>query len=169
MAMMLGIVGAIGSTLMSVMQLQQQAAIAEANAKMQRINAQEADKAAGFEVQDTGLAQAGDRGTIEAERGASGVAVTSGSFQYADTGLSQSFIEDQFRLKLAGNQQSEYYRNAARIHDKEKEFARATIGPTIGLGLLDVGKNFIGSAGVTARSPSFLKRRDTVSPRIGLA
>lgn len=173
MAMILGAIGAVASTFAAVSQLQYQAAIAKANAKQERINAENARIQADQDVLDLSEEAKAERGQLRSSQSGSGFNIGSASFGLAEVGFGERVTQDQFRTKLAGNQRSTYYENRASIEDTRAAAARSAIGPTIVGGLVNVASNFVGGASANARSPGFLplprRRNRIVSPSYGLA
>ena len=171
MAMILGAIGAVASTIVSISQLQYQAAIAKANAEQQRVNAEASRTAAAEDVKDIGEQRRGELGELRVSQAASGLSISSPSFARGEIAFGERAKQEQFRLQLAGNQQSTYYENAARIYDAEAKGYKAAIGPTILGGFINVAQSLVGGATATARSPGFLpipQRRNTINAGVGV-
>lgn len=121
----IGAVGSLVSGMAAMQQSQYQAAVAEANAKQARLNAELAGRI-GFEnVQDLGIEHAGRRGTLEARIGGSGLAASSPSFDQARSRVNQLNILEQRRTIEGAYREAANYKTQSNVFKAEAGAARS--------------------------------------------
>lgn len=157
--MILSAIGSVISGIAAMSQASYQAAIAKANAKQARLNAQLAFDVAGEEAQDIGTENLGVMGELLAGQGASGIGIGSPSAARSRTWLGAVAYKDQIRRVEEGNRQGANYQTQANVFDAEAS-AHKTAG-MFGLigGIINAGSSLVGSSGGSIRSPSFLPIR----------
>lgn len=132
----LAMIGSLVSTVGSVMGLQQQAAIAKANAQQNRLNAINANITAQKDTQDIGEQGRGDLGTLNANQGASGLAISSPSFGRGVGGFLSRVYGTEQRRQSEGNQQTAAYNTQANVEDFNAKSATSAIPFAIAGGVL---------------------------------
>lgn len=118
-----GIIGGIGQA----MSLSYQAAIAKANQAQAKNNAYAANQAAQTDVEDIGNQGRGDLGTINANQGASGIALSSPSFAGGVKGFLDRVYGSASRRQSEGNQQTSAYNTEANIQGANAKSASSAI------------------------------------------
>lgn len=160
MAMILSVAGSLVSGFAAMQQAQHQAALAEANAEQQRLNAQLAIETAQEEAEDRGIASGQDIGQFNALVGGTGIAVSSPSVQRSRRNLRAVGQTEQLRTIDRGNKQFAAFQTKANISEAEASNARsqgkfALLGGLVGAAGAAVG-SFGGGASSTVQTPGFV-------------
>lgn len=163
MAVALGVASAIVGGVSSVMSLSYQAAVATANQKQAKLNADASSRVAASDVQDIGIQGQGELGQLNAEQGGSGLSLSSGSFAQGVAGFVKNVYASATRRQAAGNAQNAAYQTEANIEGANAKAARGAIPFAIlGAGLNAAGavggsKSFMGgSRATTATAADYL-------------
>jgi len=142
---------AIGTTLLStaagVVQTQYQGAVADANAKQANLNADLAVDIGMSDAKDIGEENAGRLGQQAARMGASGIAVSSPSFNQARARGRQLNVQEQNRTMEGAYREAANFKTQANAFKAESKAANVSTAFQIGGGLLGV-------AGAMARAPT---------------
>lgn len=156
--MMLGAVGGLLSGGLGLMQGLYQAQVAKNNARIANWNAGLAEQKAQIEQQDKDRENRGALGTLIAEQGASGIAITSPSTMDTRGAAAQLARQDALRIRQAGDIESWNFKQQAA--DFKAQAGADTLGGVANFvgGILGGVKSLVGGSSQFAGKWDWMKQ-----------
>lgn len=163
--MAIGLVGGLVSAFGTFQSMMYQSAVAKANAKQAKLNAQLSTEVAGQDAEDLGTEARGQKGQLLAGQGASGISVASPSAVRSRMWMNRVAYKDQLRRTEAGARESANFRTQSNVFKAESKAKRTGAFFNLAGGVLGAvggamgsggGGSLVGGAQPTSMSPGFL-------------
>ncbi len=164
--MAMGMIGGLVSAFGALQQGMYQSAVAKANARQARLNAEQASTVSQQDAEDMGIEGLGQMGELVSGQAGSGIAVSSPTAIRSRLWMGRVGYVDQFRRVEAGNREAANYKTQANVFKAEAKqakmagmmnFAGGVLGAMGGMGGGGGGGgSFLGGAQPTQMSPGYL-------------
>jgi hypothetical protein len=155
----MAIIGAIGSIVSGIAafsQAQYQAAVAKANEKQAKLNAELSMNIAQKDAEDLGTQAKGQMGELVAAQGASGISLSSPSAVRGRKWMSAVGYQDQTRRTEQGQREFANYRTQANVYAAEAKAAKMSGMFSLIGGFINAAGSMVGSAQPSAQSPGYM-------------